>query len=210
MTAPGLRYFYLIRHGETDWNVQRRFQGSTDIPLNENGRGQAAKLSSFFVGHPIEAVLSSDLGRALETAQILATHFDLPVFVDHRLRECDGGEIEGASVAELIASCGQQGLDQWYAVSPAADEFCFPGGETKRTHRERLFAALTQFVAETPHRRVAVATHGGSIRRIIHYLRPDLTATVVIPNCVIYQLAYDEGSGQWTTDAKPLGPHAPT
>jgi probable phosphoglycerate mutase len=204
LSDPVFRHFYLIRHGETDWNVQRRFQGRTDIPLNDNGREQARILSSYFASQPIQAVLTSHLVRALETAQIIFGQTEIPMFIEPRLRECDGGDVEGMAIADIIEKFGQESLNQWYSASPDSDSFGFPGGETKGAHRERLMAALNDFARENTFEHVAVTTHGGSIRRLIHHLRPDLATLAEIPNCVVYRLVYDVRTEQWTTDARRL------
>src|SRR5687767_15916178 len=99
---------YIFRHGETDWNLARRIQGHTDIALNERGRDQARDLANRLERYPIQAILSSDLARARETAEIVARRSDVPVFVDERLREASLGDAEGLTVDEAIARFGAE------------------------------------------------------------------------------------------------------
>ena len=95
--------FWLVRHGETNWNVEGRYQGTTDIPLNDRGKSQAESLGQLLAanGVPFQAVFSSQLSRARETAGIIAGFLDLPVFVDKRLQEIDLGEWEGELFTEI-------------------------------------------------------------------------------------------------------------
>ncbi len=92
----------LVRHGKTDWNRELRIQGgSSDTPLNEEGRQQAENLASRLSQRSIQAIYSSPLKRALETAQIIARHHNLEVVVEKSLREVEAGKLEGATSAEL-------------------------------------------------------------------------------------------------------------
>ena len=93
----------LIRHGETPWNAERRLQGHIDIALNDTGLQQAAALGQALAGEPLAAVLSSDLQRARQTAQAVASLHDLPVQADPLLRERCYGAFEGLLYADIAA-----------------------------------------------------------------------------------------------------------
>lgn len=91
-----MRRVFLVRHGETDWNVQRRLQGTSDIPLNDNGRAQARAAAPVLASlAPVKRIVASDLTRAVETAQILAEAMGAAVVTDARLRERSYGVWEG-------------------------------------------------------------------------------------------------------------------
>ena len=104
----------LVRHGETYWNQERRVQGGdSDIELNDTGLEQARKLAAFLKNEPITAILSSPLQRAIATAEVIASHHQLPVEIDQGLRELKVGELEGMSVSNLSTTFSQF-LMQWW------------------------------------------------------------------------------------------------
>src|SRR5690349_8413010 len=95
------KHLFIFRHGETDWNVEERFQGHLDIPLNDNGRNQARELGQKMKHFGLEAIFSSDLCRASETAQIVAQSINVPIFKDPRLREAHLGQAQGLTRTEI-------------------------------------------------------------------------------------------------------------
>jgi probable phosphoglycerate mutase len=93
---------YLIRHGQTDWNLERRIQGHTDIPLNDKGKSDAEKAAEEISQLKIDKIISSDLQRAKETAKIIAECFKrCPIIFDNRLREISFGDLEGVCVSDI-------------------------------------------------------------------------------------------------------------
>jgi broad specificity phosphatase PhoE len=141
----------LARHGETDWNREGRWQGWADAPLNENGRAQARELAEQLRSTPFDAVYSSDLARAHETAEIVAAPHDVPVIADSGLREIDVGSWSGLTRAELA--------EQF----PNGDR---PDGETRDQHRERVHAAVERIARANLGRRILIVTHGGTMRAL--------------------------------------------
>ena len=141
----------LARHGETDWNRAGRWQGWADPPLNETGRGQARRLAAQLRETPFDAVYSSDLRRAHETAEILAAPHGVRVVADPGLREIDVGSWSGLTRAEI--------------------EQRFPGmarpdGETREQHAARVLGTVERIAREHLGRRVLVVTHGGTLRAL--------------------------------------------
>jgi len=112
----------LVRHGETDWNAERRWQGHADVPLNERGREQARALAEQLAGESVDAIYSSDLSRARDTADILGARLDVPVVVDADLREIDVGPVEGLTAEESAAFDGWQGEPQEKRYSGQPDD----------------------------------------------------------------------------------------
>ena len=157
------RRIVLWRHGRTAWNAERRFQGQSDIELDDEGRAQALRAASLLVHLTPSRIISSDLSRAFATAQALAALTDLDVITDERLRETFAGEWEGLRRPELLATYGDQ-VAQW-----ASDSHARPGGgETRIEVAERMVEAINHYVNELPPQgTLVVATHGGSARAAI-------------------------------------------
>ncbi|HSP70967.1 MAG TPA: histidine phosphatase family protein [Gaiellaceae bacterium] len=150
----------LVRHGETDWNRERRWQGHADPPLNAAGRRQAEQLAELLVADPPSAVYSSDLTRARETAEIVADRLSLPLFLDPRLREADVGEWSGLT-APQIEERYPEGVARRLAGGTGWDH-----GETYEQLRERVLEALHEIAAANDGRAVLIVTHGGPMGQV--------------------------------------------
>lgn len=148
----------LVRHGETDWNQERRWQGHADRPLNDVGRAQAEELADELASREIAAVYSSDLARARQTAELVAGRHGLDVTLDSALREVDVGEWSGLSLEEA-ESRYPEGFRRWQDGHSGWTE-----GETYEAMGERVVAAVLRIAARHPGETVLVVTHGGSIR----------------------------------------------
>lgn len=146
-----------IRHGETAWNVDGRIQGQLDVPLNESGRRQVRRLARAVAEDDIAAVYSSDLQRALETAQAVAGARGDAIVTDVGLRERGFGEFEGLSYTEINARWPEMG-ERWRRRDPS---FGAPGGETLSDFYARSIAAATRIAARHPGQTIALVSHGG-------------------------------------------------
>lgn len=146
---------YLIRHGQTDWNRERRCQGFTDRELNATGRMQAEALARHFSATAIEAVFSSTLKRASETARIIARYHDAPVQQSDAFRELNQGQFEGLTLAELFSQHAEF-LERW--VRDPAD-LVLPGGESMRGVQERAWARLSEIIDAYPSGNVILVSH---------------------------------------------------
>lgn len=154
------RRVVLWRHGQTLWNVERRFQGHTDVPLDPDGRVQAERAAARLAALEPTAIVSSDLSRATVTAQALASRVDLPVAVDDRLRERSGGSWEGLTGEEIRLK-----YPEAWAVWEPED------GETEEYVGRRVAAGIQEAVsALEPDGLLVVASHGGAIRSGIGWL----------------------------------------
>jgi broad specificity phosphatase PhoE len=156
-----LRHVLLARHGETDWNAAGRWQGHTDVPLNETGRAQARALAERLRPVGIAAVATSDLARARATAEIVAAALGLEIgLVDPELREQRFGRFEGLTAAECVARYPE---DRALRADP---RLAPPDGET----REAFLARLLPAVARAAERLAApplIVTHGGAMRLLL-------------------------------------------
>ncbi|MEW9533285.1 histidine phosphatase family protein [Microbispora sp. NPDC049125] len=148
------RRIVCLRHGQTLWNVEKRFQGHTDIALDETGVAQAARAASLLAALRPTMIVSSDLRRAFDTASALARLTGLDVAVDKALRERGGGEWEGLTRAEIRAGWPVQ-YEEWDA----------PGGETVTHVADRVAEAVLRWAARLDENGLlVVASHGAAIR----------------------------------------------
>lgn len=149
----------LIRHGETDWNVEKRLQGHTDIDLNREGVRQAAALGRALLSEPLDAIFSSDLKRALGTAQGIAIPRGMKIQLDKGLRERCFGAFEGLNHPEI----SERFPDDYAAWKRRDIDARYPQGEfhaeTLREFSNRAADAITSLASA--YRKVAVVTHGG-------------------------------------------------
>ncbi len=146
-----------IRHGETAWNVDTRIQGHLDIPLNANGRWQAARLAGALVDEGIAAVYSSDLSRAKQTADTLGEALALPVVTDTRLRERAFGVFEALTFAEVEARWPADAR-RWTQRDP---DFAPEGGESLRSVYARCIDAVKRLAHGHVGETIAIVAHGG-------------------------------------------------
>jgi len=153
----------LVRHGQTLWNKELKYQGHSDVVLDEDGLRQAALVGERLKGEKIDAVYSSDLKRAFATAEAIANHHSLPVFIMPGLREMKFGEWEGFTF-KFIYERWPEEMDKLFAN---AREARVPGGETFDEVKSRAAAAVDELVAKHPEQTVVAVCHGGTIRTII-------------------------------------------
>jgi probable phosphoglycerate mutase len=181
----------IVRHGETDWNRDGRWQGHSDTPLNERGREQARELAASLDG--VDAVYASDLARARETAEIVAERVGLQVHLDARLRERGFGGWEGLTAEEIESRFADQHR-RWQA----GEGFGADDAEPFETMLERVQSFLEDVVRGHPEGTVLVVAHGGSARVAyalacgLDYVR-DHRSIPAIGNCAVARYAVRDG-----------------
>lgn len=158
-----MKRIYLVRHGQTAWNAEGRWQGVLDVPLSETGRQQADALAAYLSRRPLRAIYSSDLSRAAQTAEPLSQRTGLTPRYDTRLREMDMGVFQGLTheehreqFPELVSIMYE---DYW--------GFVFPKGETRAQVRDRALAVWREVMAQEADGHFAFVMHGGPIRLLL-------------------------------------------
>jgi len=164
--------FWLARHGETDWNLEGRFQGQADPPLNAKGLEQAHTLADRLAGEGIEAIYCSDLQRARRTAQIIGKRLGLKPKVDKRLREISLGAWEGMKKEQIQSAYAE--LWQRRKLDPL--NVPAPGGENLLEVAGRIEQAADQIAGEHGNATVLLIAHGVTIACLICRVR-DLPLT---------------------------------
>ena len=163
MSTPDLPIRVVLwRHGQTDWNVENRFQGHSDIPLNKVGQYQASEAAKVLAALRPDRIISSDLIRAQETAAALAALTDIKVEINPNLRETDGGLWEGKLASENRATHGEL-FANWYE---GGDE---PAGVTGERRSDVAKRAVAVIEKETTNfsGTIVFVTHGGTVRSVL-------------------------------------------
>jgi 2,3-bisphosphoglycerate-dependent phosphoglycerate mutase len=193
----------LLRHGQTAWNAEQRIQGQLDIGLNDIGRAQARELGQALADEPLAAVYSSDLLRALHTAQAVAHASGTPLHTDPRLRERHFGRFEGLRYTEIEARWPEDAL-RWRRREP---DFRPGGGESLLDFGARCVGVASELAARHAGEAIALVAHGGvldALYRAAVGLTADAPRTWQLDNASINRLLW-HGSGfvlvGWNDDA---------
>lgn len=166
--------FYVIRHGQTDWNVESRLQGATDVPLNETGIRQAEEARAALADYPVDLIVCSTLQRARKTAEILNEAWHCPILYTEALIERGYGELEGKTTEELK----QDPVKASGVLSSYVENVRHRGVEPVQTLCGRIGRLLDELRAQHPGKNILLVSHGAAIRAITWYftgLREDGT-----------------------------------
>ena len=174
---------YLLRHGETDWNAERRTQGQSDVELNDTGRHQALEMAQALKSAPLAAIYSSPLKRAYLTATVIAAEHGLPVQVLPGLMELNQGELDGL-LPEEMRQRHDHILRRWNA---GATSLKLPGGESMDELQKRGWDAIQEIYGQHPADEVAVVGHNLANLSI-------MCAAIGLPLAVFQRLHQDTGS----------------
>lgn len=176
---------YLVRHGETDWNLAGRLQGSTDIPLNEQGKQSALKTAQYFKanGIAISTIMTSPLMRARQTAQIIADVLAIPVIEQQALTERCFGEAEGLTAKERVLKFPDQDI---------------PGLEDIQVVRQRVWNVLQTLATTNADESIIIVSHGGVINAILSILSNGEIGTGItkLKNACLNHITYS--NNEWT------------
>lgn len=194
---------YLVRHGETAWNAEGRWQGTLDIPLGEVGHQQAQALAKHLKDRPIAAIYSSDLSRARDTAEPLSRAKGLEIQTDARLRELDFGVFQGLTHDEIRAKYPEEERELFVNYL----DFVLPEGESRRAVQARVYEMWQEVVRRHPNSEVVVMSHGGPVRLLLLKLFDDQVERMLkvpLPNVSVTTITAEgdklelEGLGETT------------
>jgi probable phosphoglycerate mutase len=153
----------LARHGQTVWHAENRYAGISDVALTDTGVAQAEALGRWAAAHPVDAIWTSPLSRAVLTAAPATRALNLVPHTEPDLRECDFGVVEGRTLAEFAAE--NPGAAEAFRADPVA--YPFPGSEDPTAAAERGAAALQRIAAAHPEQRVLVVAHNTLLRLVL-------------------------------------------
>lgn len=158
---------FLVRHAETDWNAQHRYQGHSDLPLNKTGVEQANQLANRIKTQKFDHVFSSDLLRSVQTAEILVDSRGIQIQTDRRLRELNFGILEGHTFEEGLARWPEM-ITAWVQDNNQPPE----NGERIDTFTQRVFDFYNELRTHYNQKTILIVSHGGPLRTIIQSLLP--------------------------------------
>ena len=196
----------MVRHGETQWNVESRIQGQGDSPLTPAGLAQAEAIAGRLASERFDALVSSDLGRAMQTAAAIARRCGHAIVPDPRLRERNFGAGEGMTYAEIDRAWP----DAFSRVRETDPDMAVPGGESRRQFHERVRDAFARLAGAHDGRRVAVVAHGGvlaALYRMIHDIPVGKPHSVPISNASYNAVTFDADA--WAIEAWDDVDHLP-
>ena len=195
-------HLILVRHGETLWNLEGRRQGQADSPLTRLGIAQAQAIAERLADEPVDALYSSDLTRALVTAEHVGAACGLPVLPDAKLREKSFGVLEGLRHAEVQARYPEVAAQ----VERKSPDYVPPGGESLAAAQQRGIAALTDLAQRHSDERLIVVSHGALLGMFLrHALGIALSAPrrFTLMNGSLSFVSYQHQEGTW--DVTSLG-----
>jgi len=182
------REIYLVRHGETDWNNDGRFQGHVNIPLNEKGKIQAQEAYERLKAINFDLIYSSDLERAAETARIINAYREIPIRYDQRLRERDAGKYSGLTLSEIAKI---KGVD--LTISKYVSDDILEGIEPL----SQLIYRVTEFIdhlMNSKFKRCLIIGHGGSLSIIASNLTGIPFKEMMFRNCGIKKVIMEDSN----------------
>lgn len=166
MNPEKITEIFLVRHGQTEWNVGGRFQGQSDVPLSAEGRVQATLVAEHFPAQRLKMVYASDLVRAAETGRAIAARLSAPLVLTEKLREMFFGQWEGLTYDEIV--------DGWPDSGPlffdAPEALIPPEGETFQMVQDRAVPFLEEVAEKHAGESIVLVAHGAIIRTLVAYM----------------------------------------
>lgn len=180
---------YLTRHGETEWNIEKRLQGRGDSPLTENGIQRAKELRDRIKNIDIDVIYSSPIKRALNTANILRGNKNIDIVTDDRLMEMCFGDYEGKKI-DII----QKENPSWdiNLIMQGNVEICAPNGENLKEVRERISKLMNKIIAENIGKSILIVTHGITLKALMYYFKDEDVNSEVMGQATLTKINIDE------------------
>ena len=154
---------FLVRHGVTDYNSAHKFLGHTDVDLSEEGFQQVEKLRDRLAEEKIDAIYSSDLKRAMSSAEVISTGRGIEIISCSELREINYGACESLTYGEIKKQYPELGK----AIDKLSHDLCFPGGESLQGFIERTLKFKDRLNQQVPERKILIVAHGGPMRTLL-------------------------------------------
>ena len=190
--------FIVVRHGETDANVNGILQGQSDTQLNERGIRQAEQVAGRLKNDHFDFIFSSDLARAMETARLIAEPHHLPVRKLHALREWNLGKFQGRKLDDLKQQCPEIIA----AFHSEIGDVRIPGGESRFDFYQRVADCLDEMPERFAGKRILLVSHGGVLRAVFHHIAGPVSACSRLPltgNASVSSFRYVDGFWQLTS-----------
>ncbi|PJZ26411.1 phosphoglycerate mutase [Leptospira hartskeerlii] len=178
----------LIRHGETEWNKERRLQGQTDTSLSKFGREQASILAEKLKNTKIELIFSSDLKRAKETSELISRELRTGIVYHPGLREIHLGEAQGILESDLSSKFGEGSYSAWKSSEEIHDQFRFPGGESKLEAECRIIETILNLLKMNGKENIAICSHGFVLSRFYNRFSSKEFPQSKLENCEVLEL----------------------
>lgn len=180
---------YLTRHGETEWNIEKRLQGRGDSPLTKYGIQRAKELRDRIKNIDIDVIYSSPIKRALNTANILRGNKNIDIVTDDSLMEMCFGDYEGKKI-DII----QKENPSWdiNLIMQGNVEICAPNGENLKEVRERISKLMNKIIAENIGKSILIVTHGITLKALMYYFKDEDVNSEVMGQATLTKINIDE------------------
>ncbi len=188
-----IKDFYIFRHGQSTYNVAGKIQGQTnDSFLTDLGKKQAKMVGEKLINKGVEVIVTSPLYRAMQTAELVNMALNKEIIKDNRFTEVDVGVVEGMHYLEAKEKYSIE-FEKMHSHGREYDESCYPGGETRKQVRERVFDGLEYWAVNKKYNNIAISSHGIMLSQILFALGENKTD---IPNGSILHIRKE--NGKWS------------
>lgn len=182
---------YLTRHGQTEWNIERRLQGRGDSPLTEQGIERAKELRDRVKDIEIDVIFSSPIKRALDTANIIKGDKNIEVITDDRLMEMCFGDYEGRKTDEVMKENPKWNID---LIMHGDVKLCAPNGENLESVRTRVREAMDNIIESYRGKSILVVAHGITLKALMYYFKDEEVNSEVMGQATLTKINVDENN----------------